>query len=86
MQAYTFLSPQQSRALRAQRVQELEKEHYMGLLSLEEDPNDQVAQLAVAEMQRRIEHHMEILTDFMPGQQDEETAQSPEAPPEDKAR
>lgn len=81
LNGYAFLNPSQARALRIQRVQDLEIQHYGALLMTEENPEDQIAQKEAAELERRIAYHMEILTAGDPGQPDKAPVESLETSP-----
>lgn len=57
-----FLNPGQAREIRVDRVRQLEVEHYVALLLLEEEPRDEKQAMKVRELERRIEHHVKALT------------------------
>lgn len=62
MNGYTFLTPEQARDIRVDRIRQLEIEHYIALLLLEEDPLNEKQSMNVKELERRIEHHVQALT------------------------
>jgi hypothetical protein len=62
MDGYTFFNPADARQIRIERIRRLEAEHYRALLAQEEDPADEYAREAMAELERRIDHHVRALT------------------------
>jgi hypothetical protein len=64
--------------LRHQRLRELEAEHFMASLAVEEEPRDKKATQDIAELERRILHHREVIITMA------ESLDKPESPAEEK--
>lgn len=66
MNGYMFLNPEMARSIRRGRIQQLEEEHYGALLLREENDKDDSAAKMIAELERRIKHHVQALNTEMP--------------------
>lgn len=78
MNGYMFLDPEQAIQLRRERIRQLEVDHYSTLLLLEEVGRDDRLELNLAEMRKRIDHHVRALTPPAPDHQDDELEELPE--------
>lgn len=61
MLEYRFMGPKKAQQIRLQRMQQLEEEHFYASLLLEENEKDSVAAATLAELERCIRHHAQVL-------------------------
>jgi hypothetical protein len=63
MNEYVYLSPDQARQIRRNRLHDLESQHYGALIMLEEEPKNGKLLATLTDLARRIEHHAQVLAD-----------------------
>lgn len=65
MNGYLFLGRENEHELRLRRVRELERDHFVTALLLEESPEDATTRGMMADIERRIDHHVSVLDQTM---------------------